>query len=320
MTTLYQDVVDAHQRIEPYIVRSPVELSLHLSQLTGANVYLKNEHLQYTGSFKLRGAFNKILSLSKEEASRGIIAASTGNHGLAVAYAAKQCGLKATIFVPDNASSLETTAIVALGAELKVVKGGALKAELTAREESWCLKCTFISPYNDLAVIAGQGTIGYELHHQIPALDAVFISVGGGGLISGISSYLKYLNPAIKIIGCSPANSCVLYESIKAGKILELEEKPSISDATMGGLEQDTITLKPCQKLVDDYVLVSEEEIFKAMRILLENERWMVEGAAGTVVAAFQKHAHDYVGQTVALLLCGRNISFEKFKGVICTT
>lgn len=175
----------------------------------------------------------------------------------------------------------------------------------------------FISPYNDQTVIAGQGTIGLELFRQNKNLDAVFISVGGGGLISGIASYLKQKRPATQIIGCYPENAPIMHECIKAGKIIPVAEQPTLSDATAGNLEPGSITFPLCRDFIDHHVLVSEDEIKQALRLLADTERMIVEGAAGVALAAFLKMANSLKGKNVAIVLCGRNINFSKFIEVI---
>ena len=314
---LYAAILEAESRIRPFIHQTPLEKSTVLSEKTSANVFLKCEHLQKTGSFKFRGALNKVLSLTEVEKSRGVLAASTGNHGLGVALAAQMAGIQATIYVPKDISSMKLSAIRSLGANIDKTSEDCLEAEITARNVSKQTGQIFISPYNDRDVMAGQGTIGHELFIQNPKLDAVFISVGGGGLMGGIASYLKHINPNVHIVGCWPENSPILYECLKAGKIIPVAEEPTISDATAGGLEKKSVTFDICKNVIDQSILVSEAEIYAAMRLIAETERWIIEGAAGVAVAAFFKVSHQFQGKSVAIVLCGRNISFDKFRKVI---
>ncbi len=314
---LLHDIEVAEVRIRPFIYETPLEESFILSEQTGAHVFLKCEHLQRTGSFKFRGALNKILSISESERAKGVIAASTGNHGLGVALAAKIVGIPATIYVPHDASSMKLKSIQSLGAQVEVCNGDCLAAEIQARKVAENEGRVFISPYNDQTVIAGQGTIGLELFRQNKNLDAVFVSVGGGGLISGIASYLKQKSPNIQIIGCYPENAPIMVECIKAGKIISVAEQPTLSDATAGNLEPGSITFPLCRDLIDHHVLVSEDEIKQAMRLLAETERMIVEGAAGVALAAFLKMASSLKGKNVAIVLCGRNINFSKFIEVV---
>lgn len=314
---LYEEILDADDRIGPHVERTPLTKALLLSKRIGANVFLKCEHLQKTGSFKFRGALNKVLLLTDEEKRRGVIAASTGNHGQGVALASQITGTEATIYVPEDSSPIKLTKIEALGANVKTCAGDCLQAEVLARQEATAQEKIFISPYNDPFVIAGQGTIGVELYKQCPTLDAVFVSVGGGGLISGIASYFKKVNPKIRIIGCWPENAPAMYKCIKAGRIIDVPEKATLSDGTAGGVEEGSITFNYCRDLIDDCVLVSEVEIASAMRLIANEESWIIEGAAGVAVAAFLKQVKNLQGKNVAIILCGRNINFNKFLGAV---
>jgi threonine dehydratase len=304
-----QDIIEAESRIRPLARETPVDHSLHLSRLGNASVYLKLEHLQHTGSFKLRGATNKILSLNKEQLRPGVVAASTGNHGMGVCYAARHAGTMATIYLPRDVSEQKLAIIEQLGGIPVLSTGDCLEAEYSAREATRKSGQVFISPYNDLQVIAGQGTIGLELARQLDRIDALFVAVGGGGLIAGIAAYLKSVSPHTRIIGCWPENSRALYECLRAGRIIEVPEEPTISESTAGGVEEGSVTLQLCQQLIDDYALVSEAEIREAMRLIFDKERWIIEGSAGVAVAAYLKERERYVGQNVAIILCGRNIS-----------
>jgi threonine dehydratase len=312
-----QDITEAESRIRPLVRETPVDRSLHLSRMGDADVYLKLEHLQHTGSFKLRGATNKILSLDGEQLRGGVIAASTGNHGMGVCYAARHAGTTATIYLPRDVSEQKLATIKHLGGIPVLSAGDCLEAEYSAREAARKSGQVFISPYNDPQVIAGQGTIGLELARQLGRIEAVFVAVGGGGLIAGIAAYLKSVSPHTRVIGCWPENSRPLYECLRAGGIIDVPEEPTISESTMGGLEEGSITLPLCQQLIDDYALVSEAEIRDAMRLILDKERWIIEGSAGVAVAAYLKERERYAGQNVALILCGRNISSKKLIGIL---
>jgi len=318
MMDIYEAALQAYDRIRGQIVKTPVALSRFLSEQLQAEIYLKNEHVQHTGSFKLRGATNKILSLSEAQRKAGVLAASTGNHGLAVAFASQRFGVRAKVIAPAKASPRKLGAIRAMGVEVETVAGDCLAAELTAKEMAQRQGRVFISPYNDPEVVAGQGTIGIELAEQVPGLDAVLVAVGGGGLISGIGGVMKRLNEKIRVVGCWPENSRIMYECLQAGKIMDFPESDTISDATTGGLEPGSITFEFCARLIDDDVLVSEPEIREAMTLIAREEGWIIEGAAGVPVAAALKKKDLWRGKKVAIILCGRNIDFEKFKNVIC--
>lgn len=306
------DSAAAELRIRPHVRETPLAYSRVLSEATGARVYLKHEHLQETGAFKLRGAANKLLSLSKEEAARGLVTASTGNHALAVATMARKLGLSVEIFVSEHLHPVKRSRIEALGARLRVVEGDPLQAELAARREADEARRPYVSPYNDPVVIEGQGTLGVEVLRQMTqagagAPGAIFVAVGGGGLIGGIGTYLKRASPATRIIACWPRNSPALHECLRAGAIIDVPEQPTYSTSTAGGVEPGAITLDICRRVIDDSVLVSEAEILDAARRVYRGDGQRLEGAAGVAVAAFLKTAQGYAGQSVVLVLCGGN-------------
>jgi len=307
----------AASRIAVLVRETPAQHSRFFSELTGADVFLKLENLQYTGSFKLRGVSNCLLSLSKSDLQRGVITASSGNHGAAFSLALSRLGAKGSVYVPENASSTKLDAIRLYGAEIILYGNDAGLTELQAREVAQEQGVFYVSPYNDEAVIAGQGTIGFELANQLENIDAVYVSVGGGGLISGIGGYLKQLNPDIEIIGCMPENSPVMAKCADAGKIVEWPVLPTLSDGTAGGIEPGAITFDYCQRYVDDYVLVSEQEIRTAMCRFLDNEHMLLEGAAGVALAGLTRLAKRHAGKRVAVIICGANISRKTLLTVI---
>src|SRR5262249_28232377 len=284
LSSWQQRVLEAYDRIRASVDLTPLEAAPGWLANPG-ECFFKREDLQQTGSFKLRGATNKILSLSPGQVSKGVIAASNGNHGLGVALAAQRAGTMAEIYVSSHVSPAKAARIEQLGASLRRVGTDPLEAEVAARAAAEGSGKVFISPYNDVDVMAGQGTIAVELEQQAatlpprhaktarvgdPVLDAVFVAVGGGGLIGGIGAYLKASSPTTEIVGCWPENSRVLYESMKAGRILDVPEQPTLSESTAGGLEQDSVTLGVCKQVIDRSVLVSEAEILAAMRRVRE--------------------------------------------------
>lgn len=317
MNTLFDAIKEAHQALRPQVRVTPLEYSPLLSQHSGCEIYLKCEHLQHTGSFKFRGASNKLRLLTNEQRQRGVITASTGNHGQAMALAGKLAGVKATIYAPEQAAAIKLEAIRALGGEVELIPGDALNAELAANSAAQQQGKIYISPYNDKQIIAGQGTCGMEMVEQQPDLDAVFVAVGGGGLISGIATVLKKLSDKTQIIGCWPANATSMYTSLENGKIQEVAEQETLSDGTAGGVEPGAITFALCQQLIDQKVLVSEQEIKDAMRLIAHTDRWMIEGAAGVVLAAALKQAPLWQGKKVAVVLCGKNIVLKKYLGAV---
>jgi threonine dehydratase len=306
---LAAQVIKAADRIRAAVVETPVEQIEGLAPDIRAEVFFKLENLQNTGSFKLRGASNKILSLSPAEAAQGVIAASNGNHGLGVAAAAKAAGIAAEVYVSNHVSPSKARRIEEYGAHIQRIGDDPLDAELAARAAASQQGKVFISPYNDLQVMAGQGTIAVELLRQRPPMDAVFVAVGGGGLIGGIGAYIKFASPETQVVGCWPENSPVLYESIKAGRILDVAERPTLSESTAGGLEPGSVTLEICSRVIDSSMLVSETDILDAMRRVRALKGWVIEGAAAVAVAAFLKIAGRYKGKRVAVVICGANVS-----------
>ena len=314
---LLHEIGQAEVRISRFVRETPLERSYFLSAATGGNIYLKLENVQHTGSFKFRGAMSRMLSFSQTQRAKGVVAASSGNHGMAVSYAAKCLDVTATIYIASDASPFKVRRIRELGGRVEVVGDNCVQAEQAARAKADEDNLVYISPYNDLQVIGGQGTIGCELQKQLERIDAVFVSIGGGGLISGIAAYLKSANNNIRIIGCQPENSRVMYESVQAGKVIDFPEQPTLSDGTAGGIEKDAVTFSICRKLVDDYVLVTESEIFAATKLVLENDNWLIEGAAGVAVAGVLKRKRELKGKNVVCVICGKNIAPEKIKQII---
>jgi threonine dehydratase len=307
-----QLVRSAHSRIRSSVLETPLEDVSAIFPEIPTRIFFKLENLQETGSFKLRGATNKILSLTPAQAAAGVIAASNGNHGLGVAAAARRAGIAVEVYVSSQVSPGKAKRIEQLGARIHRAGDDPLAAELAARAAAEHSGKVFISPYNDMDVLAGQGAIAAELLEQLPrgnSLDSVFVAVGGGGLIGGIGAYLKQASPATEVVGCWPQNSPVLYESIKAGKIIDVPEQPTLSESTAGGLEPGSITLEICRRVIDRSVLVSEDEILSAMRRVRSAKGWLIEGAAGVALAAFLKDAQRYTNKAVVIIICGGNLS-----------
>ncbi len=320
VTGLRLNVEQAAARIDPYIRRTPLEPSYGLSRKTGVDVALKLECMQHTRSFKVRGALNKLLSLTDQEKERGTIAASTGNHGMAVAFGLKLTGVHGTIYLPETASERKRELLERYDIDIRLYGEDSADTESYARERAGKEGKVYISPYNDLGVVSGQGTLGIELLEQQELLDAVFVPVGGGGLISGIGAYLKAVRPAVCVIGCLPENSPVMLESIRAGEIVRGTVQPTLSDGTAGGIEAQAITFEMCRQVVDDWMLVSEAEIEAAMKWVFEEHSLVIEGAAGVSVAAFQKYAarsSDASVGNAAIVICGGNVDITRFKEIV---
>ncbi len=318
VTDIQKEVLAAEVRIRPHIVKTACEFSHELSELTGANCYFKLENLQTTGSFKLRGAASKVLSLSEDELQRGLVTASSGNHGGAFAHMVDKLGLNGTVFLPTNVADAKLKTIKRYHVNVEQIGTDSVEPEHAAVAHARETGKVYVSPYNDLKVIGGQGTIGIELAEQLEQVDAVIVPVGGGGLISGIGGYLKSVNPEVEIIGCQPINSPVMYESIKAGQIVEMESKPTLADGTAGGIEPDAITFEWCQNIVDDFILISEEEMKNALNWLIEKHYMLIEGASAMSIASVMQQPARFKGKNVALILCGKKIGLQTLKEVIC--
>jgi threonine dehydratase len=276
--------------------------------VVGGEVHLKLENLQDSCSFKLRGVVNKILSLSVADSQKLLVAASTGNHGAAFAHALKVFGLRGKLFMPKTSAAVKVENVRSAGVPFELVGEDCVEAEAHAAAFARSGGHVWISPYNDPEVVDGQGTVAVELMDQLENVDVVLVPVGGGGLIGGIAGYLKAVDPSIEVIGCQPANSCVMYESINAGQILDIESLPTISDGTAGGIEKGSITFELCRRHVDDFILLGETEIIAAMRFLHEKEGVTIEGAAALSTAAVFKERRRFAGRRIALVVSGGRV------------
>ena len=320
---LVKEVLEAFERINKFIRETPLEYSPLLSQLGDCNVFLKLENLQITGSFKLRGAMNKLFSLDEFKKQNRVITASSGNHAAAFAYLVDKFGYQGKIILPENVAPTKIESLKQYLIDLHFFGDDCVKAEEYAKKQAAENGWLFISPYNDPKIIGGQGTIGIEIKNQMRAwekesqADCILVPVGGGGLISGIAGYLKSDTTKIEIIGCQPQNSAVMYESLKAGKILDINSKPTISDGTAGGIENRSLTFELCQKYVDDFILLSENEIIEAIRLILSKHYILIEGAAALSVAAFIKHKKRFKNKSVVLVISGARIGLQTLKSVL---
>ncbi len=313
-------VVSARQaaaRIAGLVRETPLEYSPQFSDDLEASVYFKLENLQHTGSFKLRGAANRLLTLEPSLRAAGVVAASSGNHGAAVAYAMQKLDVRGVIFVPEGTSSAKADAIRSYGGTIEYFGDDGLDTELHARAFAAENGMVYVSPYNDEAVIAGQGTCGVEIAQQLPSVDAVFIAVGGGGLIGGAGSVLKAARPDVLLVACQPKASAVMARSVTAGRILDIESEPTLSDGTAGGIEAGAVTFELCRELVDEFAVVTEEEIAEAMRLYIDRQHQLLEGAAGVAIAGLMERRRAMRGKNVVVIVCGGNISRHMLKKVL---
>ncbi len=313
-----QQIFQARKRISSFVARTPLVEAQALSELCFADIWCKLEIFQPTGAFKLRGATNVILQLSEEERLRGVVASSTGNHGRGVAFAAKEQEIRAVIclskLVPEN----KVKAIQSLGAEVRIIGESQDEAEVEAMRLAKEEGMIPISPFDDLKVIAGQGTIGLELLEDLPELDCVVVPLSGGGLIGGIAVALKAASSKIKVIGVTMESGACMVESLKVGKPVEVVEKASLADSLGGGIGLDNqYTFSLVRDYVDETLLVSEKEIAHAMRYIHETQRFVVEGAAAVGVAALLSNKLDVKGKKVALIYSGNNVSSETVQQIM---
>jgi len=313
-----ENIYSARQRIQTIARKTPLVNSQLLSAFTGSNVFLKLENLQLTGAFKIRGAANKLMNLSEEQRSRGVITVSSGNHGRAVAYVAQLLNITATICVPKTVPDDKIQAIQALGAELLVVGDDADAAMEYADKLQVERGLTMVHPFDDLTVIAGQGTIGLELIDDCPEMDTVIVPLSGGGLMAGIAYAVKTLSPTTHIIGVSMDRGPAMVESLKAGKVVEIIEEPTLADALAGGLNKDNkYTLPIVQQNVDETVLVSEDEIAEGILHCLAEERIVVEGGGAVGVSALLSKKSPNLGKNIAVVLSGGNIPMKVLKEIM---
>lgn len=310
------EVEAAERRIRPHIRETPLVEAADSGD-GGVRLLYKCENLQATGSFKARGALSKLLSLSAAEIRRGIVTASTGNHGAATAFAARLVGARAIVYVPEGASPAKLATIGRLGGEIRRHGEDSVESELKARAVAEETGAVFVSPYNDSQVVGGQGTVGVELARALDRIDVVHVAVGGGGLIGGIAGWLKARRPGVRIVGVQPENSQVMRQSVLAGRMLELPSLPTISDGTAGGVELDTVTFPLVRDHVDEILTVTEDEIVAAMRAFMDMEHMMIEGAAGAALAGMARQRAALAGRTAVVVLCGANIALDKLKAIL---
>ncbi len=313
MTIQLDDLYRAQARIAPYVQQTPLRRSKALSDRLGRSVWLKMETMHDTGAFKIRGAANRLLSLSEAERRRGVITVSSGNHGKSVAYMAERLGLRAVVCLTHLVPPEKVAGLRSYGAEVVTHGDNQDEADAKARELAERDGLVFISPFDDPFVIAGQGTLGLEIAEQCPSLETLLVQLSGGGLMSGIAIAMKALRPSVRLVGVSSLHGAAMHESVKAGRIVQVDEKPSIADALPGPIPPDNVyTFDLCSRLVDDYVQVDDAAVEAAMAFILRHEKCIVEGGAAAGVAHLLTQGDSVAGDAVAAILTGDNIAVDR--------
>jgi len=318
MPTLH-DAYRARDRIKAMIRKTPLIASAGWTEKTGAEqIFFKLECLQNTGSFKVRGAANKILSLSDTEKQNGVITFSTGNHGKAVAYVAGHSGIKALVCLSEHVAAYRVEMIAALGAEVAINGRSQDEAEKNYQQLTASRGLVPVVPFDDPMIIAGQGTIALEILAKIPDTDILMVPLSGGGLLAGIAMVAKSINPNIRVVGLSIAQSPAMFESLKAGAPVQVEEKDTIADSLLGGIGIDNrYTLPMIEKYADEHLLISEEEIKDGMFYIFDRHRLIVEGAGAVGIGALLHQKIDVQGKKVVVLLSGSTINSNEYIRII---
>ncbi len=311
------EIVQARRLISDVVLKTPFVYAPLLSERVDANIFLKKENLQLTGAYKIRGAFNKIASLSEEEKANGVVAASAGNHAQGVGYSAKHFGIKAVIIMPEATPLLKVTGTKALGAEVILHGDNYDEAYAYALKYSKDNSLTFIHPFEDEKIIAGQGTVGLEMIDEVKDLNTILVPIGGGGLITGIASAVKQIDPSIRIIGIVSKGAPAMYNSYKAGDIQNSKSVRTIADG-IAVRDVSPKNLKHILGCVDDIVTVDDEEIATAVLYLLERQKIVVEGAGATGVAAVIHKKFEFKkGENIGIVLSGGNIDVQMLSVII---
>lgn len=299
----------AAPRLREHVVRTPLVPSPWMSQELGAEVRWKLENVQHTGSFKLRGATHALLEMGERRRQRGVVAASSGNHGLGLAAACQRLGVAAKVFVPTTTPAEKRSAIERFGAAVEVFGDDCVVTEGRARAYAADHGSAYVSPYNDVDVVAGQGTVMVEVLEDWPDVDAVYVAVGGGGLISGMAALGKQRRPSIEFVGCSPVASPAMAECVRRGEVVDVPCAATWSDSTAGGVESGAVTFPWCRELVDRFVDVDEEAVALGMRDALARQHLLVEGAVGVAIAACRAD-RERRGARIAIVVCGGNLPY----------
>ncbi|WP_109301450.1 pyridoxal-phosphate dependent enzyme [Aquimarina sp. AU474] len=310
-----KDIENTYNIIKNDIDKTPLVFSSELSKISGANVYLKMENLQRTGSFKIRGVLSKIYAIDPKDYNRPFVAASTGNHAAAFGYAASKFGYKGILFLPEKTNTVKITALNEYPLEKHLYGKNSIETEAKATAYTQEIGGILVHPYNDIEIIKGQGTIALEIQEQLPNVDTILTPIGGGGLISGIASY--YSNDTTNVIGCQPINAAEMYHSIQKGKIVPPSILETIADASAGGIEANAITFEICKNLLSDFELIQEEDIKKALAFVVKYHQTIIEPACALPVSALLT-TKKYEGKNVVLVLTGKKINIDLLTEILC--
>lgn len=313
------DVRAAASRIRPFVRHTPLEASPALGERTGGPVHLKMECWQVTGSFKARGAFNRILTLTDADRARGVIAPTAGNHGIGLSWAAARLGVPASIYIPEGTDRSKVRTLTRNGAKLRTF-ADIETARLAALAAAEAGGQRFVSAYNDQAMVAGGGTVGVEILDDLPDVDVVVVPVGGGGLVSGIGTIVKTARPSAEIWGVQAANSPTFLRWLEAGFPVPVELQPSIAAGLSGTIEPETITFPMVRALVDRMVAVTEDELTGAVRWMLEHHQQVVEPSGAAAVAAALAAGDLLRGRSAAVVITGRNVGADLFLEMVGRT
>lgn len=310
--TFSNEVREVYHRISPYIRRTPLLYSEYFSDLLGCNLYFKYEHLQFTGSYKVRGAMSKASSLAPEEIAKGFVTASGGNHGLGVCLAAKVFKTKATIFLPEPTPKFKVDKIRHYGGEVifygQTFTDAIEKAQEYARDKG----TVYIHGYDDEFVIRGQATMALEILEDLPETDMIIGSIGGGGMMSGVGAYSKGVNPGVKIYGAQTIGADAMYKSLKAGHMIKLDQVTSIAES-IGARNVVSRTFEYVKKFVDDVFVVSDDQAMEDLREILQQEKQLVEPAASCSLSVLTSNqVPDFKGKNVVVILCGANMPLDR--------
>jgi threonine dehydratase len=303
-----QEIRSAYLAIKGDILKTPLEYSPELSRISGANVFLKMECQQLTGSFKLRGVCHKIKNLKRSDFKKTFIASSTGNHAAAFAYCSQKFDFKGKLFLPETIRKAKQKALEKYPIDL--IKFGRNSVEAEAKATCFVKEISgvLIHPYNDIDIIKGQGTVGVEIQEQFPKVDTVLAPIGGGGLISGLCSFFDDEN--VQVIGCQPENACEMKDSVEKGFIVAPSTKETIADATAGGIEKDSLTYEICKNQLNGFELVSEKQIQQAVAFMANEHQCIIEPGAALPVAVLL-NSSDYQNKNVVLVLTGKKIDSQ---------